>query len=696
MRNRLDFSALVLVLLAGASARAEDLSIPAEKIAGGQPAKMMQKYWLDQVDLATKRWQADYAERKTPEQIAAYQRRLREKMLESIGGLPERTPLDPQVVGTIRREGYRVEKVIFQSRPKFYVTALLFLPDSARAKPPCPGVIVPCGHAMKAKGHDEYQSMGALLALSGMAALVFDPIDQGERGQYLGEGGWPKLWGTRGHSMLGVAAMLLGQNTARFEIWDGMRAIDYLQSRPEVDPNRIGCTGNSGGGTQTSYLMALDDRIKAAAVSCYLCGFPALLHTIGPQDAEQNLFGQVAVGLDHADYVMMRAPSPVLLCTATKDFFDIRGAWDVFRSSKRLYTRMGFAERVGILENDEGHNYNKTQREGVARWMARWLLGNDHPTTLRVVPDGARPITEPPLVPLSDKEILCTPDGLVMKLPGARSIYDLNEDDEKELAGRRAAAWGREVPDPVLLQQVRRVTGIRKLEDLPKPAVESLGTVERPGYRIEKLLLKPEEGIWLPALRWVPEKEAKRVVLYLHESGKAADAGPGGPIEKLVQAGDVVIAVDLRGTGQTQHARPEKPGDPPPTDTGGVNLAYLLGRSYVAARAEDVLVCARYAAGQSQAASRPGVHLMAIGNVGVPALHAAALEPGLFQSVKLVRTLSSWSDVIHNRLSRDQLVNAVHGALGHYDLPDLRESLGKKLRVTEPLDAMGRPIHASK
>ena len=223
-----------------------------------------------------------------------------------------------------------------------------------------------------------------------MAALVFDPIDQGERGQYLGEGGWPKLSGTRGHSMVGVGCTLLGRNTARFEIWDAMRAIDYLQSRPEVDPQRIGCTGNSGGGTQTCYIMALDDRIKAAAPSCYLCGFPALLHTIGPQDAEQNMFGQLAFGLDHADYVMMRAPTPVLLCAATKDFFDIRGAWDMFRYAKRLYTRMGFAERVEILENDAGHNYNKTQREGVARWMARWLLGQD------------RPITEPPLNCSSD------------------------------------------------------------------------------------------------------------------------------------------------------------------------------------------------------------------------------------------------------------------------------------------------------
>ena len=278
--------------------------------------------------------------------------------------------------------------------------------------------------------------MGALLALNGMAALVVDPIDQGERGQYLGTGGWPELWGVDAHCLLGIGSTLLGRNTARFEIWDDMRAIDYLQSRPEVDPKRIGCTGNSGGGTQTSYMMALDDRIQAAAPSCYLCGFPALLHTIGPQDAEQDIFGQLAFGMDHADYIMMRAPSPVLMCVATKDFFDIHGAWETFRHAKRLYTRLGLPERVEILENDAGHNYDKTPREGVARWMSRWLLGKD------------QPITEPAIKLLSEKELQCTPQGQVMLLAGARSTYDLNEDYEKQLAVRRAELWKSGRPDP--------------------------------------------------------------------------------------------------------------------------------------------------------------------------------------------------------------------------------------------------------
>jgi len=186
---------------------------------------------------------------------------------------------------------------------------VLFLPDAKEHKPPYAGVLVPCGHSRDAKGYETYQTMGALLALNGMAALVFDPIDQGERRQMHPQ--LPQIWGTRGHRMLGIGSILLGRNTAWFEIWDGMRSIDYLQSRPEVDPKLIGCTGNSGGATQTSYLMALDDRIIAAAPSCYLASFESLLPTRGPQDAEQNIFGQLAFGMDHADYMMMRAPTPI-------------------------------------------------------------------------------------------------------------------------------------------------------------------------------------------------------------------------------------------------------------------------------------------------------------------------------------------------------------------------------------------------
>jgi len=662
MNTRRSLLFCVLAMLAGAAGAEPVLEVPPAKIPGGRPGTMMRAYWLRQAEQALRTRQAEYEARTTPEQIAAYQTRLRQKFLQAIGGLPERTPLAAEVTGTVARDGYRVEKIVFQSQPKHFVTALLFLPDGGRFKPPYPGVLVPCGHSDTGKGHAAYQSVGASLALHGMAALVVDPIDQGERGQYLGPGGWPQRWGVQAHNHIAIGTILLGRNTARFEIWDNMRAIDYLQSRPEVDRQRIGCTGNSGGGTQTSYMMALDERVRAAAPSCYLCGFAALLRTIGPQDAEQNIFGQLAFGMDHGDYVMMRAPTPILLCTATKDFFDIHGAWDTFREAKRLYTRMGFAERVAILENDAPHNYDKLQREGVVRWLSRWLMGKDEA------------LVEPAIRLLSAEEFRCTPEGKVMRLPGARSTYDLNVEYEGQLARRRAAAW-KSGPREELPAKVRQRAGIRRLAELPKPAVEKLGSQERRGYRVETLLVTLEDQTVMPALWFVPQKPAAGpAVLYLHEQGKAADAGPGGPIEQLVRQGHRVLAVDLRGTGQTKSAAA---GD-------DVGMAYLLGRSYVGLRAEDVLVAARYLSEQSPPGGPRTVQLVAVGRVGTAALHAAALEAGLFQSVKLARTLRSWSEVVSDRLTRVEPDEIVHGALEVYDLPDLAGVLGDKLTVEGP------------
>ncbi len=120
---------LLLLLPMTPALRGEDLNVPPETIGGGTPSLMMHRYLTGQVKQAIGRWKDDYEKRKTPEQIAAYEKRLHDKFIGAVGGLPERTPLNPKVVGTVVRKGYRVEKVIFESQPKHYVTGLLFLPD---------------------------------------------------------------------------------------------------------------------------------------------------------------------------------------------------------------------------------------------------------------------------------------------------------------------------------------------------------------------------------------------------------------------------------------------------------------------------------------------------------------------------------------------------------------------------------------
>ena len=659
-------------LIGTLSVAAEDLAVLGERLDGGAPSDMMHAYLLGKTHAALDRRKEAYEKLKTSEEVTAYQKRMRMFFLEQLGGFPERTPLDARVVDRVERDGYRIEKVIYQSQPQLYVTALLYLPD---AEPPYPGVLVPCGHSANGKAYEGYQRACVLLAKNGMAVLCYDPIEQGERYQLLGDKGKPILGGTQAHCMVGVGSILLGRNTATFRIWDGIRGIDYLTSRKEIDPKRIGCTGNSGGGTLTAYLMALDDRIVCAAPSCYLTSFRRLMDTIGPQDAEQNIHAQIAFGMGHADYIHMRAAKPTLMCTATHDYFDIGGAWDTFREAKRLYGRLGFPERVDLVENDAKHGFNSPLRIAAVRWMRRWLLGVDDA------------ITEPDFPVLTDQEAACTPRSQVMLLDGARSTYDLNLDLESQLAEKRKRFWKETAPADALTE-VRRITSIRKLADLPEPKVEEAGELPREGYRVEKLLLTPEPGIALPALAFVPEVKTGDAYLYLNAEGKQADAAPGGAIEKLVKAGNVVLAVDLRGVGETQPAGKSHSYDKLlGKEWRDISLAYMLDTSYLAMRAEDVLVCARFLATYEAGAAPNRVHLVSIGPVGPPALHAAALEPQCFASVSLRGCLANWSDLLRAPLSKQQYVHAVHGALKCYDLPDFLGTLpADKVTVTEPVN----------
>lgn len=648
----------------------EDLHVLPDTLNGAPKGDMMRQYLLGHVNDAWERWKADYERRTTPEAIAAYQSRLRELFVAKLGGFPERTPLNARITDTIQRDGYRVEKVIFESRPQFFVTALFFVPE--RFEPPFPGVLVPCGHAQPAKGHEEYQSVGALLALNGMAALVFDPIEQGERMQLAGADGTFPIWGTNAHTQVGIGSILLGRNTAAFEVWDGMRGIDYLQSRPEIDPERIGCTGNSGGGTQTSYLMALDGRIKVAAPSCYL-SYQARQLDSAPGDAEQNIHGQLSLGLDHPDFIMMRAPRPVKLLAATRDFFEIEATWETFRYAKRLYTRIGASEKIDILENDEGHNYNQTQREGAVRWLARWLLGND------------APIEEPELQLLSEEEYRCTPKGQVILLEGARTTYDINRDYEEELTEARTTMW-KDLGVEEMLERVRATAGIRRLSDLPASLVETIAESQGEGYLLRKIVIRPENGVSLPALLFLPEGASGTPVLYADGNGKGASVEA---IMSLVASGRPVLAVDVRGTGETEQVNQTAMGPDIGLAWEDFFRAYALGKSYVGMRAEDILVSARWLS-LSVGTGLP-VEAVGVGSVGVSTLHAAALEPGLFAHVTLRNSLVSWHDVVMHNATKGQLMNAVHGALCVYDFPDLVSVLKERITVVTPANALGEP-----
>ena len=281
-----------------------DKALAAKVLPGG--VRTSYRIVQHEVEVADRAADAAWLALETPAQLRAHQRTLHAGMTAAVGGFPERTPLNAQVLRQHQKDGYTIEEIVFESHPGIPVTALLFLPDAAKFKAPYPGVIVTCGHSGNGKAYAGYQRTSLLLAKAGMAALIYDPFDQGERIQKKG------ISNCGGHNTIGVNATLLGWSMARFRIWDGMRAIDYLQSRPEVDPARIGVCGQSGGGTMTSLIMAIEPRIRCAAPSCYLSTLRDVYGEIGPQDAEQNLFGQLSFGLNHLGYALVQAPTPVL------------------------------------------------------------------------------------------------------------------------------------------------------------------------------------------------------------------------------------------------------------------------------------------------------------------------------------------------------------------------------------------------
>ena len=492
--------------------------------AEDQPRKMLYRYLEAECGKKFDERRKAVAALATPEDVMKRQEMLRAKFIEALGGFPDRTPLNPRVTGTAQGDGFKVEKVIYESRPDHHITANLYIPSG---QGPFPGVLVPCGHSENGKAVETYQRACILMAKNGLAVLCYDPIGQGERKQLLNEKGEAAIKGsTTEHTMVEVGALLVGWSTATFRIWDGIRSLDYLASRPEVDPKKLGCTGNSGGGTMTAYLMALDERIVAAAPPCYITTPERLFATIGPQDGEQNITGQVAFGMEHTDYVTMRAPRATLICIGSQDYFDAQGAWTTFREAKRIYGMLGHGERLDLFEYNDKHGFSKPRREAAMRWMRRWLLGRDDAPV-----EGEFPV-------FKDAELQCTETGQVLSALKGESVFDFIAAREKELAAGRKAPTREE-----LVGAVRLRIGDTTPRSSRKYSIVRGHTLTKNGRDVYEL--QPEPGIRLPVvIHQGPEAGGPSVVV-VHGDGKSA-AVQG---TWLHGAWDGFV-LDLRGMGE--------------------------------------------------------------------------------------------------------------------------------------------------
>lgn len=521
-----------------------------------------------------------------------------------------------------------MENLLFESLPSYHVTGNLYRPAG---NGPFPAILLPCGHSRNGKAYKDYQKAAILLVRHGFIVLCFDPIGQGERRQLIGDK-THRILNPRGeHNPLGVAPILLGRSLGAMMVWDGVRALDYLCSRSDVDRSKIGCTGNSGGGNLTSYLMAYDDRILAAAPGCFMTTHRRKNEKPGPGDAEQNLFAQLHYKFDHPDFILSRAPKPTLILSATYDYLPIEGAWEAFRQAKRAYTLLGKPSQVDLIESNTKHGFSQAMRERVTEFMARWLQNRNIK------------VQQQEYEIFNDSDLQVTMDGQVRWLPGANSIFQVFERSLADMESKR----------PVLTQDlVHKVTGIRKLNQLPSPRIETIG-----GRSPQKLVFHPEPGIVLPALYW-PIGELEPILLALGDGMNSSVP----EAQRLHELGHPVLIVEVRDTGETKTRNWRFYG-------ADSYIGQMRGKSWVAMRTEDLLVAARWLGKVSGQAS---VQLHASGETVPAAIHAHYLEPCLFKGLSTSGGLESWSSLMNNLNAHQHIHQAVHGALQYYDLPDIR------------------------
>jgi pimeloyl-ACP methyl ester carboxylesterase len=606
-------------------------------------------------------WSQDDQRRKTwagirtEQDLLRVQREIEAQLLAMLGGLPrERTPLRPQITGTIQMDGFRIEKLIFESLPGVYVTALVYVPEDGNKTHP--GILVPVGHATNGKIH--YQALCQHLVKRGYVVICWDPPGQGERSQF-----WDAKAGKSRynlicaeHAVLGNLAYLAGTNLARWEVWDGIRAVDYLLTRPDVDRERINITGTSGGGFQAAHIAALDRRIKVAAPSCYITALPMRIHNRifkdPDSDPEQDLYGMISNKVDHAGLLLMMYPRPVFVAAAVLDFFPIEGTHKTFREAADIYGRFQHADRIAMTEGYHEHQFSPENQEEAMNFL-------DHFNRLPLR-YGLAPVKE-----LDEKALQCTRTGQVMlDFEGARSMMDIIREyyleHKQQPAKNLKQLYYSELHPRIDTWKVAEFGG--EIPGQQEIGWEARGSSQFEGISIDKYLLHHSRYLELPVL-YIHKGDGRRPLLvWLGERGKATEQDWGG-VAKYIEAGYNIVSIDPRGLGETRmRYKAVSPDDPAlakldfddayQNSLSGVLAGYvynslLTGRPYFLQMIEDVEIAARFVSVKAG----PPVEMAIVGAQDSAFLAAAVAET--LPHVKLLPQAEAaafrWSEIVNQK-----------------------------------------------
>jgi dienelactone hydrolase len=604
---------------------------------------------------------------------------VRKTLYNIMGPFPAKTPLKAEVTGRLEKPDFSVEKVVFESMPGLKVTGCLFLPRVREDK--TPAILFCSGHSANAFRAAHYQNVILNLVHKGFIVFAFDPIGQGERLQYFDPDTQESRIGgsTKEHSYVNNQCFISGSSVARYFIWDGVRALDYLVSRPEVDADRLGCHGLSGGGTQTAYISSVDERVKVAAIAGYITKFEWLLKTQGVADGEQNLYKSWAHGFDLPDLIQVRAPHPTLMMVTTRDFFPIRGAREAYRESAGIYNAYHCPEYLQIVEDDYRHGYTQKTRETMYAFFQKHLdlPGDEKEEELNI---------------LTDAELTVSRTGQVSTSFESETVFSVNRNETRKLINRlhesrKSASRHCES----VLESARIISGYQD------PNIDTINSVLTGRFSddviIEKRFIEGLGDYPIPFVIMMPENISKNsVVLYLDPSGKKIQTEHQYFYRTFLESGHIVVIPDLINTGEVGPT--EYKGD---ATINGIssNVWYMAVQnavSIVGIRASDVNRLAAYVRQRFPDRKIAGASR---GDMNAVLLHASAMNTQM-KALVMLNPLVSYESIVMNRFySMDILYSAPGGVLNAYDLPDLAACLAPNpILMLNPVDQSRQEVSA--
>lgn len=601
------------------------------------------------------------------ESLARYRQEVRAAFLACIGGLPEMPDtLTARVAGRCACDGFALEKILLQPRPGAWATANLYLPVQGGA--PYPAVLLVVGHDDRGKADPAYQYAAQLLAHQGIAALVLDPLGQGERFEhYEAEMDFQPIQGCSGeHDLLDWKAKLLGWSLARYFVHDGICALDYLASRPDIDGSRIGLTGHSGGGTQTCMLMlAAGDRLACAAPCAYVTDARAMVDAGVDPDNEMLWPGSLAQGLDYVDFLAGIAPRPLLLLTNRHDFFPREGTLRTLEAARRLWRSVGSAALPDMVTAESGHAYTPALAREAAAFFVRHLCDRE---------DGG--LREGfAFADLSPRETWCSPEGQLLRLiPGMRTVHDMLRDE----LDRCAALRGRPDRD-TLIPYLHETLHLDEL--LPDPECRVFAEGICGHYQYRSIIWRPQEGCWSSG---VLLRDMRRgdgplpTAIALWPEGVARLCEHSAWIHRAVRNGWQVLVMDVAASGALLPSRVGSSSMYVGWSTMYILNAYLiqLGDSLFAMRTRQAVAAVRMLQGLPEA---DGQRLCLRGE-GDFARYAeiAALVTGTSASTD--EMYQPYEEIVRERYHDQTHTHAwiLPGALRHFDAPEIRELMDKE------------------